>query len=109
MNEKTCTQCGDAHPERQRNRRSAPGARWEEKYRRRIKSFGLEPIVKPFTHDQLVARYGDGCVYCDGRFEEIDHVRPISRGGEHSIENVRPCCATCNRKKRNREVGVVNK
>lgn len=36
------------------------------------------------------------CIYCGGKFEHIDHVIPLSRGGSHSIGNLAPSCAGCN-------------
>jgi 5-methylcytosine-specific restriction endonuclease McrA len=36
---------------------------------------------------------------CGGRFEHIDHIIPLSRGGRHSIGNLAPACAACNLKK----------
>lgn len=32
----------------------------------------------------------------------IDHIRPASKGGNNSIENLRPCCGDCNVKKSNK-------
>ncbi|KPC89921.1 hypothetical protein ADL27_38570 [Streptomyces sp. NRRL F-6602] len=40
-----------------------------------------------------------GCVYCGGPYEHIDHVTPLSRGGEHSIDNLVPACGECNLQK----------
>ncbi len=32
----------------------------------------------------------------------MDHMMPVSRGGEHSERNVVPACKTCNSKKWNK-------
>lgn len=42
------------------------------------------------------------CAYCLERAQilEMDHVRPLSRGGEHSLDNVVPACSTCNSSKK---------
>ncbi|WP_405927905.1 HNH endonuclease [Streptomyces griseus] len=57
--------------------------------------------IVPFTHDELMASWEDdglyACVFCDGPFEEIEHILPLSRGGEHSIANLVPSCVDCNR------------
>lgn len=46
--------------------------------------------------------YGNLCAYCPtGRFEEIDHVVPLSRGGVHCVQNLAPACQRCNRSKHN--------
>jgi len=36
------------------------------------------------------------CVYCGERSESIDHVQPLSRGGQSITENCVPACLGCN-------------
>lgn len=72
---------------------------WESRYRRRCREYGLVPVVVSFTDRQLVERWGEHCVYCSGRFEEIDHIQAVARGGHHTIENVVPVCKRCNQRK----------
>lgn len=52
--------------------------------------------------DRLIAE-SDGCAYCSKGwiFERptVDHVVPLSSGGQHSPENVAPCCPACNSRK----------
>lgn len=89
-----------ANKERIAERKSAsPNVYWESNYRQRAKKIGFEPVVKSFTRDELISRWGNACVHCGGRFEELDHwPRPVSRGGEHSLDNCRPSCLPCNRR-----------
>ncbi len=50
------------------------------------------------------------CQYCAAPAENVDHVTPRSRGGEHTWENVVASCRKCNSKKENRlpvEVGLA--
>ena len=57
----------------------------------------------------LAERDGDRCWYCGCAFEDelerasraltIDHVEPVAGGGGSSLENLRLCCRTCNRRK----------
>ncbi len=57
----------------------------------------------------LADRDGDRCWYCGCSFDErdeggsrrltIDHVEPVAGGGGSSLENLRLCCRTCNRRK----------
>ena len=47
----------------------------------------------------------DPCVYCNGKAEEADHIRPYSKGGSHDWINRAPTCFTCNRAKNN--LGVL--
>ena len=58
----------------------------------------------------VFARDGHRCQYCGAHAENIDHVVPRSRGGEHIWENVVAACRPCNTKKEDRllhEVGLV--
>lgn len=58
---------------------------------------------------QRVKEFENCCAYCgqepekdeDGnkKFLEIEHLTPLSRGGEHRIHNVVPACPTCNKMK----------
>lgn len=60
--------------------------------------------VVVFTVDQLdqrMAYYGYSCYLklpglCTGAFDEIEHVKPLSKGGAHMLANVRPACTPCN-------------
>jgi 5-methylcytosine-specific restriction endonuclease McrA len=42
------------------------------------------------------------CQYCGAVAENVDHVIPRSRGGEHVWENVVSCCRRCNHAKADR-------
>lgn len=80
------------------HRIASPHTKWEGMYRRRARIYGLDPVVESFTREDLIARWGDECFHCKGPFEELDH-HPIAvaHGGEHSLENCRPSCVSCNR------------
>jgi 5-methylcytosine-specific restriction endonuclease McrA len=57
----------------------------------------------------VFARDDHRCQYCGDAAENIDHVQPRSRGGEHVWENVVACCRPCNTRKEDRlahEVGL---
>lgn len=49
----------------------------------------------------ILMSWGERCVYCGltGIRLEVDHFRPLSRGGMHAIHNVVPACRSCNAKK----------
>ena len=58
----------------------------------------------------VFARDGHRCQYCGAHAENIDHVVPRSRGGQHVWENVVAACRPCNTKKEDRlltESGLV--
>jgi 5-methylcytosine-specific restriction endonuclease McrA len=63
----------------------------------------------PLTRRAVFARDGWACQYCGKSAENLDHVIPRSRGGEHIWENVVAACRRCNAKKENHlltEVGM---
>jgi 5-methylcytosine-specific restriction endonuclease McrA len=58
----------------------------------------------------VFARDGHRCQYCGATAENIDHVVPRSRGGQHVWENVVAACRPCNTRKEDRylhEVGLT--
>ena len=52
------------------------------------------------------ADYGNACYICrvslDFEPSHWDHFQPISKGGDHSLANLRPACKSCNRRKQAR-------
>ena len=58
----------------------------------------------------VFARDGHRCQYCGHGAENIDHIVPRSRGGEHMWENVVASCRSCNARKEDHllsEVGMT--
>lgn len=75
--------------------------------RRRARKLGAQ--VTPYTQAQLVERMqacGNKCWMCGGPFEEVDHVKPLSKGGKDCLSNLRPSCRSCNRSKSAKWFGV---
>ena len=63
----------------------------------------------PLSRRSVFVRDGHRCQYCGAAAENVDHVVPKSRGGEHAWENVVAACRRCNSRKENRtphEVGL---
>lgn len=56
----------------------------------------------PLTRRAVFARDDWTCQYCGAPAENLDHVIPRSKGGEHTWENVVAACRRCNSKKENR-------
>ena len=79
------------------SRQAHPEAWREARYRSRARGYGFEPLVVSFTMGELYERWGTHCFHCgseDGT--TLDHYpTPVSRGGEHSLDNCRPSCARC--------------
>jgi 5-methylcytosine-specific restriction endonuclease McrA len=56
----------------------------------------------PLTRRAVFARDEWTCQYCGAQAENLDHVVPRSRGGQHVWENVVASCRRCNARKENR-------
>ena len=53
------------------------------------------------TKQEIQDLYKKPCVYCGNKSKiQIDHIIPVSRGGEHRIGNLVSACAACNLDKR---------
>ena len=50
----------------------------------------------------VFARDGHRCQYCGASAENIDHVIPRSKGGQHAWENCVASCTRCNHRKADR-------
>ena len=87
------------NPERNRdNMRRKNLARYAKKKAATVVDFTREQL------EQKMAYYGNRCWIqipgvCTGEFDHIDHVKPIAKGGAHTLANVRPACAPCNQRK----------
>jgi 5-methylcytosine-specific restriction endonuclease McrA len=53
-------------------------------------------------------QFGGACWICGDLFDEetvrlqVDHYKPLSKGGLHVLANLRPVCADCNLRKSGR-------
>lgn len=86
---------------RNRQRQRGDSARKREyaaAYRARLRG---QETDRP-SEDWLLVLLADPCPYCGAPSEEIDHVEPVSRGGEHGTANLVGTCRHCNRSKRDR-------
>jgi 5-methylcytosine-specific restriction endonuclease McrA len=83
------------------------GMHWAIDARKRLRDQGFDPVIVEFTEAELFERYGKQCAYCGGEFQEIDHFIPLCAGGPHELDNVRPSCTTCNRRKLQRDLVVA--
>jgi 5-methylcytosine-specific restriction endonuclease McrA len=54
---------------------------------------------------QLISDYGSRCWWCENCFPvqalTLDHLKPKSRGGSNSLENLRLACFPCNNSRGN--------
>jgi 5-methylcytosine-specific restriction endonuclease McrA len=56
--------------------------------------------------EDLRNKYGNRCLCCgrSGIELTLDHVLPLSMGGEHSINNAQPLCRSCNSSKNDKHI-----
>lgn len=107
-----------ANPERRGEIRRASDRRHpeiKEKASLKRRATKRNAFVESFTADQLLDMYGSDCHICLKPIDldaprrigyegweaglHIDHVVPLSRGGEHSLKNARPAHGLCNLRK----------
>jgi hypothetical protein len=55
--------------------------------------------VYKITIDEIIKLQQSPCFFCGIQANGIDHIIPLSRGGNHSVGNLMPCCNSCNSKK----------
>ena len=65
------------------------------------------PALKKPETDALLDYYGSNCVYCGCEATGFDHLVPVSKGGQHSLENLAPACGSCNSRKSNHPIWVM--
>jgi len=71
---------------------------------RRVLYMKSAAMFDPETWFERVEEFNNHCAYCLRPVlnPEQEHMQPISRGGEHVIENLIPACRQCNASKGNR-------
>lgn len=83
-------------------------ARFNARHPERVRSYILlrkarirgAPVVERFTRAEIYERDNGRCHICGRKVPRsayhIDHLVPVSRGGEHSRRNVAVACPSCN-------------
>ena len=98
------------HPDQVRESALRSGRKWSKNnldwarirnQRRRAQMLNSVPADKALTLEQwnnTVEYFDHRCAYCGRRLEKltIDHIVPISQGGQNAQENVVPACQRCN-------------
>lgn len=71
--------------------------------KRRAKVRGVVATLTQEEWDNILLVFNFECVYCGDPWEQQDHFTPLSKGGNHTADNVVPACASCNSKKYNKD------
>lgn len=66
------------------------------KRRARIIGTTADPLTALDVKD-ILDYYDNKCIYCGGKYEDLDHIVPLSKGGTHTKDNLAPACKDCNR------------
>lgn len=92
---------------RARYRTSPKGRACKARKRARRRATIKALIVNDLTAAQWAAileEYDHSCCYCEASNVELtmDHVVPLSKGGQHTAGNIVPACRSCNSSKGSR-------
>ena len=70
--------------------------------RRRAQKYACGGSIDTNAWLEVVKSFNDHCAYCLSTLNNsyhMEHMKPLSRGGSHTIDNVVPACPACNLKK----------
>jgi 5-methylcytosine-specific restriction endonuclease McrA len=104
-----CTTCaGRAAYATNRDARIAAVRRWQVKHHDRFREIknaaqrrrhGQEmsgPGISVKQYRAVMALFEGRCAYCPNLADTVDHMTPLSRGGQHEVSNLVPACRGCN-------------
>jgi len=114
--EDPCNECRETEAAYWRKERIVRGdvirANNRRRHAKHYRALGLSPRIGRYTETEVLDRYGTICHICNTEIDmsaprgtgkpgwekglQIDHVIPLSKGGDHTIENVRPSHGHCN-------------
>jgi len=72
-----------------------------ERKRRALKAATEVSHITQEQYAEVLTSYNNACWICEQSLTNFhwDHYQPLSKGGAHTIENLRPACAPCNTRK----------
>lgn len=81
---------------------------WKQAHPEKVRIFSINRrAIKANTEWlALYASFGNKCLSCGiipGKLT-VDHVKPLSKGGTNSLDNIQPLCGPCNSRKHVKEV-----
>lgn len=86
--------------EKQRERyRNSPMVRMKSFQRNAVRKRNLNPIPGWYI-EELFANFDGKCAYCSKQANTIDHIIPVSKGGNSVPGNIVPACTHCNSSKK---------
>lgn len=86
-------------------RQSDPEYRAKEQSREHNRRALTKEGYTPQEWLDLCNRYGNICLCCGQALPlTVDHVKPLSKGGTNTIDNIQPLCLSCNSSKGAKEI-----
>lgn len=82
-----------------KHRHTHPEYDFNKKSRRRQR---IDASCFVVSKNEILKMRQKPCIYCGEKSSHIDHVIPLSRGGQHRIGNLAPSCMKCNLTKNNK-------
>jgi 5-methylcytosine-specific restriction endonuclease McrA len=75
-------------------------SRSERERRARIAKATVTKVTKK-DYEDLLEKFNHACWICEQPLIKVvwDHVHPVAKGGDHSVDNLRPACEPCNTRK----------
>ena len=80
--------------------KSHPGQNRASAAKRRAQKHGGHSTSNPVQREWRAMLFGYQCAYCGGKYEHIDHLIALARGGDDSPGNLVPACERCNQSKK---------
>lgn len=91
----TCRSILQAQHRRNYYARLPPDKRHTLTHKKRAETYGVAHVE--YSRTAILARWGGRCGYgCDAPATHMDHIIPLSKGGEDVEANMIPACAACN-------------
>lgn len=90
----TCRRKAQAKHVKNFYRRLSPDERHRLTHKRRAEEYGV--THQAYSRAEVFKRWGHRCAYCNAPASHMDHVHPLSKGGNDVESNVVPACQHCN-------------
>lgn len=74
---------------------------------RYVKTGFLYSRAPGWTKRGVLRRDRHLCAYCGGHAATVDHIQPLSKGGQNTWANTVACCVACNARKADKSVDQV--
>lgn len=72
---------------------------------KRARSFGASGRITVDQWLAVLAEFGELCLRCGSSEDlQIDHIKPLSKGGSNTVRNIQPLCKFCNKLKNSQTI-----